>query len=142
MASLETSLTHTALVQSSMNGTIYGNTLVNNPGTPTASSTHARDPIADFKRRGIKRDPSQFPILKEDRQWDCWNRTHNAQARAQGVEEIMNPTYTPVTTEDKALFAVKQAYMFAVFFEKTLLTDQGKAYVREYESQCDSQSIY
>jgi hypothetical protein len=126
-----------------MNGTIYGNTLVNNPGTPTASSTHdARDPIADFKRRGIKRDPSQFPILKEDRQWDCWNRTHNAQARAQGVEEIMNPTYTPVTTEDKALFAVKQAYMFAVFFEKTLLTDQGKAYVREYESQCDSQSIY
>jgi hypothetical protein len=28
----------------------------------------------------------------------------------QGVKEIMNPTYTPITTEDKALFAVKQTY--------------------------------
>jgi hypothetical protein len=53
----------------------------------------------------------------------------------------MNSTYKPATTEDKALFAVKQTYMFAVF-EKTLLTDQGKAYVREYEKQYDAQSIY
>jgi hypothetical protein len=33
--------------------------------------------------------------------------------------------------------------MFAVVFEKTLLTDQGKAYVREYEKKSDApQSIY
>jgi hypothetical protein len=31
--------------------------------------------------------------------------------------------------------------MFAVF-EKTLLTDQGKAYVQEYEKKSDAQSIY
>jgi uncharacterized protein YktA (UPF0223 family) len=31
--------------------------------------------------------------------------------------------------------------MLAVF-EKTLLTDQGKAYVREYEKKSDAQSIY
>jgi hypothetical protein len=54
----------------------------------------------------------------------------------------MNSTYKPTTTEDKALFEVKQTYMFAVF-EKTLLTDQGKAYVREYEKESDAhQSIY
>jgi hypothetical protein len=39
------------------------------------------------------------------------------------------------------LFAVKQTYIFAVF-EKTLLNDQGKAYVPEYEKQSDAQSIY
>jgi hypothetical protein len=39
------------------------------------------------------------------------------------------------------LFEVKQTYMFAVF-EKTLLTDQGKAYVREFEKTSDAQSIY
>jgi hypothetical protein len=100
-----------------------------NPGTPAASSTHARDAVADFKR-GIKRNPSQFPILKDDKQWDGWNCSHNAQARAQGVDDVMNSTYKPSTTEVKALFEVKQTYMFAVF-EKTLLTDQGKAYVRE-----------
>jgi hypothetical protein len=37
-------------------------------GTSAASSMHARDAAADFKRRGIKRDPSQFPILKDDKQ--------------------------------------------------------------------------
>jgi hypothetical protein len=116
----------------SFNGTIFGSPLVNNLGIPAASSaTHARDAVADFKK-GIKRDPSQFPILKDEKQWDGWNRSHNAQARAQGVEDVMNSTYKPsTTTEDKALFAVKQTYMFAVF-EMTLMTDQGKAYVREF----------
>jgi hypothetical protein len=56
------------------NGTIYGSTTVTNLGTPAAApSSHARDPVTDFQR-GIKRD---------DKQWDNWNRTHNAQARAQ-----------------------------------------------------------
>jgi hypothetical protein len=45
----------------------------------------------------------------------------------------MNSEYKPLE--------VKQAYMFAVF-EKTLLTDQGKADVREYEKKSDAQSIY
>jgi hypothetical protein len=94
--------------------------------------THACDAVADLKR-GITRDPSQFPILKDDKHWDGWNRSHNAQARVQGVEDVvMNSSYKPTTSEDKALFEVKQTYMFAVF-KKTLLTDQGKAYVREYE---------
>jgi hypothetical protein len=126
----------------SFNGTIFGSPSPSNPGTPAASSTtHACDAVADFKR-GIKRDPSQFPILKDDKQWDGWNRSHIAQARAQGVVDVMNSEYKPTTTEDKeALFEVKQTYMFAVF-EMTLLTDQGKAYVREYEKKFDAQSIY
>jgi hypothetical protein len=106
--------------------------LSTNPGGSAASSTNARDPIVDFKR-GIKRDTSQFPILKDEKQWDNWSRTHNAQARAQGVEEIMNTTYIPITAEDKASLTVKQTCMFAV------LTDQGKAYVREYEKESDAQ---
>jgi hypothetical protein len=90
------------------NGTIYGNPFLStNPIGSAASSTNTHDPITDFKR-GIKRDPFQFPILKDKKQWCNWNRTHNAQARAQGVQEIINTTYTPITTEDKALFAVKQ----------------------------------
>jgi hypothetical protein len=105
----------------SFNGTIFGSPSPSNPGTPTASSTHAHDAVADFKR-GKKRDPLQFPILKDDKQWDGWNRSHIAQARAQGVVDVMNSEYKPTTTEDKALFEVKQTYMFAVF-EKTLLTD-------------------
>jgi hypothetical protein len=81
-------------------------------------------------------------LLEDDKQWDGWNRSHIAQARAQGVVDVMNSEYKPTAAEDKALFEVKQTYMFAVF-EKTLLTDQeGKAYVREYEKKSDAQSIY
>jgi hypothetical protein len=116
---------NTYRVGPSFNGTIFGDPSASNPGIPSAPSTRARDAVADFKR-GIKRDPSQFPILKDDKQWDGWNRSHNAQARAQGVEDVMNSSYKPTTSEDKALFEVKQTYMFAVF-EKTLLTDQSKA---------------
>jgi hypothetical protein len=71
----------TYCVGPSFNGTIFGSPSVNNPGTPSASSTHARDAVADFKR-GIKRDPSHLPILKDDKQWDGWNRSYIAQARA------------------------------------------------------------
>jgi hypothetical protein len=70
------------LISPLFNGTIYGNTTVTYLDTPAAPSSLARDPVADFKARGIKCDPSQFPILKDDKQWDNWNHTHNAQARA------------------------------------------------------------
>jgi hypothetical protein len=73
----------------SFNGTIFGDPSASNPGIPSAPSTRARDAVADFKR-GIKRDPSQFSILKDNKQWDGWNRYHNAQARAQGWNRYHN----------------------------------------------------
>jgi hypothetical protein len=121
-------------------GTIHGMISTSNLSVPAASSHHARDKIADFKR-GIKRDGSQFPTLKDEKQYDNWQRTTTAQARAQDVAEVLDPTYTPTTMEDKALFQEKQTFMYAVA-EKTLLTDEGKAYVREFEKQSDAQSIY
>ena len=40
--------------------------------SPSAtSSTHGHDPLRDF-RRGIKRDTSVFPILRDDAAWDNW----------------------------------------------------------------------
>ena len=40
-----------------------------------------------------------------------------------------------------ALFDEKQKYMYAVF-EKTLLTDKGKALVRAYQCKYDAQAVY
>ena len=45
--------------------------------TPAPSPTaplvlpYARDPVAEFKK-GIKRDPTVFPALKDDKHWDSW----------------------------------------------------------------------
>jgi hypothetical protein len=88
------------LVSPAYDGTIFGtSSSVSNHDLPAApGSTRPRDPVADFKK-GIKRDPSQFPILKEDKQWDNWNRTTNAQGRAQDIAEVLDPTYKPITAE-------------------------------------------
>jgi len=99
-----------------------------------------RDPVQDFKR-GIKRDITQFTILKDDKQWDSWNRSTIAQARAQDVDVILDTTYTPIVPDDKALFQEKQKFMYAVF-EKCLLTDTGKSLVRQYAATFDAQAIY
>jgi len=63
-----------------------------------------------------------------------------AQARAQDVSEVLNPSFKPAATE-QGLFEAKQKYMYAVF-ERVLQTDKGKALVRSYESTADAQKIY
>ena len=59
----------------------------------------------------------------------------------QFVDEVLDKNYSPTTTVDRELFAAKQKYMYAGF-ERTVLTDQGKAIVRAYEEMADAQQIY
>lgn len=112
------------------------------PATSASISTQqpkAKDPVLEFKR-GIKRDINLFSAIKEDKQWDAWQRATIAQACAQDVSEILDSNYVPAPA-DANLFDEKQKYMFAVF-ERNLLTDQGKALVRDYADKYDAQSIY
>jgi len=80
-------------------------------------------------------------IFKEGKQFDSWQRSTMALARAQDVAEILDPGHVPVTQDDKDLFQEKQKYMFAVF-DRTLLTDTGKALVHEHENDFDARKIY
>ena len=115
-----------------------------NPSTVASSSTVRTSTVVDLVRefkRGIKRDITQFTPLKDDTAWDNWNRSTTAQARAQDIADILDPTYSPSNPDEIALFMEKQKFMYAVF-EKTLLTDKGKALVRQYQHTFDAQSIY
>jgi hypothetical protein len=108
---------------------------------PTSVPTpRVKDPVMEFKR-GIKRDITYFTPLKDEKQWDTWQCTTVAQAHAQDISEVLDPTYTPITVEEMELFDEKQKYMFAAF-ERNLLTDQGKAFVRDYAQTYDAQAIY
>ena len=109
--------------------------------TTTATlPTRTRDPIAEFKK-GIKRDSNSFSVYKDEKQWDTWQQSTLAQARAQDVAEILDGNYVATSAEDTALFWEKQKFMYAVF-ERTLQTDQGKAFVRGHETDFDAQAIY
>ena len=100
----------------------------------------ARDPLSDF-RRGVRRDPGSYIQLKEDKQWDSWQRSTIAQARAQDLSDVLDPAFIPPTGAESELFAEKQKFVYAVF-EKVLMTDKGKALVRNHSSNFDAQKIY
>ena len=106
--------------------------------TPTTKTT---DTLYDFKK-GIKRDASLYPILKSETTWDSWQRGTRATARAQDVAEVLDHTYIPGnTTEAQTLFTEKKKFLFSVF-ERTLLTDKGKAIVRNHEDDFDAQAVF
>lgn len=135
--------TWTTITPDEFNSFRVSSTYLQNLSTPAAissSSQSSSDPLREF-RRGIKRDISYFIPLKDDSAWDNWHRATMAQARAQDVAEILDPTYVPSGTSQTMLFDEKQKYMYAVF-EKTLLTDKGKALVRAYQRKYDAQSIF
>jgi hypothetical protein len=53
---------------------------------------HPMDPVAGWNK-GVRWDPSDFPTLKEMRQWDKWKHLWMAMATAQLVEMVLNPNY-------------------------------------------------
>jgi len=111
------------------------------PAPPSlACQLYATDIVKDFKC-GIKCDIGQFSLLKDDSAWDNWNCSTVAQARAQDIIEVLDPLYTPKMVDDMHLFLEKQKFMYAVF-EKTLLTDKGKALVCQNQQSFDAQQIY
>ena len=103
-------------------------------------STFQYDPVESF-RRGIKRDATLFPTLKDDKYHDIWHRSFKTQATAQAVSEVLDENYKPSTQEDIALFQEKQKYVYAVL-ESKVLTDRGKAIIRSHEHDFDAQSAY
>ena len=65
----------------------------NNGNSPTTqggsgASTSSKFSKVDLFRKGIKRDPSLFPTLKEEKFNDSWHRSFMTQARAQDVDKV------------------------------------------------------
>jgi hypothetical protein len=83
---------------------MHGVTPAPSPRTPATPSTRvAHDLIADFKR-GIKRDATLFSPLKDWKEFDSWQRNTVSQCQAQDGGKVLDPTYSPNTTEDRELF--------------------------------------
>ena len=129
------------------NGTSMGPIPIMAPAAPstalTAGPAAARvleSPATLFKK-GIKRDASVYPTLKEQSHFNNWHRSVIAQARAHDISEVFNLTYSPTTADDIELFNQKQSFAYSVL-NRCLLTDQGKAFVREHEADYNAQAVY
>ena len=106
------------------------------PSTPSCSTQ-----LLNFKR-GIKRDISAYPTLKDEKYYESFKRSVLVTARAHDCEEILQPTFRPRGDADSLeLFRLKNNFMYSVF-NKCLLSDMGKTIVRKHLDNMNAQCIW
>ena len=106
------------------------------PSTPSYSSE-----LLNFKR-GIKRDISAYPTLKDEKYYESFKRSVLVTARAHDCEEILQPTFRHRGDADSLeLFRSKNDFMYSVF-NKCLLSDMGKTIVRKHLDNMNAQRVW
>ena len=104
--------------------------------TPSCSTQ-----LLNFKR-GIKRDISAYPTLKDEKYYESFKRSVLVTARAHDCEEILQPTFRPRGAADSLeLFRLKNDFMYSVF-NKCLLSDMGKTIVRKHLDNMNAQGVW
>jgi hypothetical protein len=63
------------------------------------------------------------------------------QARAQDIDEVLDPAYLPTTSAEYELFQEKLKYVYAIL-ESKVETAKGKAIICKHESKYDAQKAY
>ena len=106
------------------------------PSPPSSSSQ-----LLNFKR-GVKRDISAYPTLKDEKHYESFKRSVLVTARAHDCEEILQPTFRPRSDADSLeLFRLKNDFMYSVF-NKCLLSDMGKTIVRKHLDNLNAQRVW
>jgi len=84
---------------------------------PLPPAVKTNDPLQDFNK-GIRRDPTSFPEIKGNKQWDNWQWVFIATTQAQGVSNVLNLKYNPGSAPSKKLFNAHQNYVYSMFLLK------------------------
>ena len=112
------------------------------PATPrsmtTSQASESYITLTNFKK-GIKRDASAYPILKNERYYNTFICHFKATAKAQGLNTLMDPNFTPGSDEyEQQLFQEQQDFLCSVLIS-SLKTDFSEALVKDHEG--DAQLI-
>ena len=86
------------------------------PATPrsmaTSQTSESYITLTNFKK-GIKRDASAYPIFKNERYYNTFIRHFKATAKAQGLNTLMDPNFTPGSDEyEQQLFQEQQDFLY------------------------------
>ena len=102
---------------------------------------HSDSKIAlnNFKK-GTKRDASVYPIFKNDKYYDIFQRSFLANLKAQGLYDVADPDHDPDSGEiyEQELFQQKQSFVYSVLVA-SLQTEKRRELVKEFEG--DARSI-
>ena len=94
--------------------------------------------LTNFKK-GIKRDASAYPIFKNERYYNTFIHHFKATAKAQRLNSLMDPNFTPGSDEyEQQLFEEQQDFLYSVLIS-SLKTEFSEALVKDHEG--DAQLI-
>ena len=88
----------------------------------------------------VASDPSAFPSLADDSDYDLWIEEFRAVGRLQGLQDLFCATYIPIGTNAIELFAAQQQSLYSVLCSK-VLTPVGRTIIKEFDGTSDAQAI-
>ena len=87
-------------------------------------------------------NPNSCPILREDKNWDAFDRSLQAVCPVHGLLNVLSKTYIPVIRTTKYdLYDRYLGFLYHIFVTN-LLIDKGKELVCKNQSSYDAQRIY
>ena len=103
------------------------------------TTSESQTALSNFKK-GSKRDASVYPIFKNDKYYDTFQRSFLANLKAQGLYDVADPDHDPESGDiyEQELFKGKQSFVYSVLVT-SLQTEKGRELVKEFEG--DARSI-
>ena len=103
------------------------------------TQSESKTALINFKK-GTKRDASVYPIFKNDKYYDTFQRSFLANLKAQGLYDVADPDHDPESGDiyEQELFQGKQSFVYSVLVT-SLQTEKGRELVKEFEG--DARSI-
>ena len=103
------------------------------------TTSESQTALNNFKK-GTKRDASVYPIFKNDKYYDTFQRAFLANLKAQGLYDVADPDHDPENGDiyEQELFKGKQSFVYSVLVT-SLQTEKGRELVKEFEG--DARSI-
>ena len=103
------------------------------------TTSESQTALNNFKK-GTKRDASVYPIFKNDKYYDTFQRSFLANLKAQGLFNVADPDHDPESGDiyEQELFKGKQSFVYSVLVT-SLQTEKGRELVKEFER--DARSI-
>ena len=121
-----------------MRSTPPATTTVATPSTPvTATPSNLREALA----KSIKKDPEAYPVFKEARLWDSWNRKLKSMAHLHDLVNVLDENYRPTTKVEAELFELQKHFIYAVFLCKVTTTEAVNIIKEEKDAQLCYQAL-
>jgi len=111
------------------------------PSASVSTPSHTSDPVQIYVK-GIKRNATQLPTLKDFSKWDTFVRAFENEVKAQCLQNVIDTKYIPPSPQEEQLFEHQNNFLMSVF-EKKLQPDMAKAAVRRhFKDRFGAQLVY